>query len=299
MIKKKIVFYTESAWAFGIIHYELTKYLFLKGINANVLSWNQNYSTEEISELAVNIDYFVSTPYGTALLIDRYGVSPDKCIVVAHAVLDLQCLATFAPTNIPRLHAYSVVSEWLQEQSQQLGIARVPALTPIGINYHSFYCAPSNKLSTIGYAGAINPDNIHRHIKRPWLVEQVVQQTGLGFKAAHAYHNSWITMPGFYQAVDAVVVASTEEGAGLPALEASAAGRLVISTPVGLWLSKSGNSGHTVPIDDAEFVNKTVALLNFYRDTPGAYLEKCQSTQEHAWCYDWSNVIDSWVDLIQ
>lgn len=296
---KKIVFYTEPEWAFGVIHHELTKYLFAHGITANVMPWSKQYSQEEIAETADNIDYFVSTPYGIARLIDHLGVLPEKCIAVAHAVLDLQCLATFSLDNLARLHAYSVVSEWLVKQSQQVGINRTPQLTPIGINYHAFYHKPSKELHTVGYAGAINPDNIHRHIKRPWLAEQATQQAGLAFKAAHTYHNTWITMPGFYQSVDAVVVSSTEEGAGLPALEASAAGKLVISTPVGLWLAKAGTSGHTVPIIDGQFLEETTALLIFYRDNPTAYQAKCCATQAHAWQYDWSNVIILWVELFK
>ena len=106
-------------------------------------------------------------------------------------------------------------------------------------------------------------------------------------------------MSGFYPSVDAVVIASTEEGAGLPALEASAAGKLVISTSVGLWITKSGNSGHTVPMEEAEFMSETRKLLEFYKANPEAYREKCLSTQQHAKTYDWSNVIHHWIDLLK
>lgn len=294
---KKIVFYTETEWAFGTIHYELTKYLFAHNVNASVLTWSKNYTLEEMAELSASIDYFVSTPYGVAILIDHYKIPPEKCIVVLHALLDLKQLTWFSHDNFMRLHKFSVVSEWLREQSIAAGMPRVPDVTPVGINYHAFYQEPSKQLSTLGYAGAINPDNIHRHIKRPWLIEQVSKESGLYLKTAHSYHNTWITMPGFYQGVDAILVASTEEGAGLPALEASAAGKLVISTPVGLWLSKSNGTGHTVPIDETLFVSETVKLINFYKDNPTAYQEKCLSTQEHAKNYDWSCVIESWAEL--
>jgi glycosyltransferase involved in cell wall biosynthesis len=296
---KRIAFFTETEWAFGVIHYELTKNLFVQGINANVLPWNKAYSRQEISELCAVIDYFVSTPYGVAILIDSYGVKPEQCIVVAHAVLDIECLKTFLPENVQRLYAYSAVSNWLIEQSQLHGIDRVPSYTPIGINYLAFATKPSKELRIVGYAGAINPDNIHRHIKRPWLVEKAAQQSGLAFQTAHGYHNSFVTMPGFYNAVDAVVVASTEEGAGLPALEASAAGKLVISTPVGLWLAKAGSSGHTVPIEENAFLKSTISHLEYYRDNATAYHLKCLDTQEHAKRYDWANVIHHWVNLIK
>ena len=296
---KKIAFFTETEWAFGTIHYELTKNLFGHGINANVLPWNKAYSRQEINELCAAIDYFVSTPYGVAILIDSYGVKPEQCIVVADAVLDIECLKTFLPENVQRLYAYSAVSNWLIEQSRLHGIERVPLYTPIGINYSAFATKPSKELRIVGYAGAINPDNIHRHIKRPWLVEHAAQQSGLAFQAAHGYHNSFVTMPGFYNAVDAVVVASTEEGAGLPALEASAAGKLVISTPVGLWLSNARSSGHTVPIEGNEFLRTTINHLEYYRDNATAYRLKCLDTQEHAKRYDWANVIHHWVNLIK
>jgi glycosyltransferase involved in cell wall biosynthesis len=217
-------------------------------------------------------------------------------VAVAHAVWDLNHLMKYDPAIVDRLHRYSVVSGWLAEQSVAMGIIRKPVVTPVGINYDSFYTEPSNRLKTVGFAGAT--DNVHREIKRWWLAEQVAQAAGLEFKLAQGYHNSYATMPGYYKTIDALIVSSTEEGAGLPALEASAAGRLVISTPVGIWKSQAGTSGHTVPVDEIEFVKQTVELLNFYKDNPQDYVEKCQSTQQHARQYDWSTVIHHWVALL-
>lgn len=294
---KKIVFFTETEWAFGVIHYELIKYLFVRGITATVLNWNREYSPEELAELAVSIDCFVATPHGVATLIDRYRIPPEKCVVVAHATLDLEHLSWFSHDNFMRLRGYGVVSGWLREKSLERGFPREPQVVPIGINYHSFYAEPNPAMESISYAGAINPDNIHRHIKRPWLVQKVAEQSNLYLRIAHAYHNSWVTMPGFYKSVDCVIISSTEEGAGLPALEASAAGKLVISTPVGIWRDHSGGTGHTVPIEEEAFVRETVELIQHYRANPAAYQEKCQAAQEHARIFDWSQVIDHWIAL--
>jgi glycosyltransferase involved in cell wall biosynthesis len=296
---KQVVFFTEPEWAFGTIHYELTKYLFGYDVNATVMPWNRQYSQLEVAELSDKIDYFVATPYGVAILIDRYRVAPEKCIAVAHARMDIECLMTLLPEYRTRLAGYRVESDWLRQQSVELGVERIPAVTPIGINYNSFFTWPSKELRTVGYAGAINPDNIHRHIKRPWLIESAAAQAELSLKIAHGYHNSWATMPGYYKSVDCVIVASTEEGAGLPALEAAAAGKLVISTPVGIWLARAGDSGHTVPIEETEFVRQTVELLNYYKNSPDDYQIKCAETQQHARRYDWANVIHHWIELIE
>jgi glycosyltransferase involved in cell wall biosynthesis len=296
--KKNIMIFIEPDWAFGVIHYEMIKYLHAQGINAAVIPWTKSYTVQEMQELCQHADYFISTPYGVDALMNIYGVAPEKCIATVHAVLDITHLLDYTVETLQRLHGYSAVSEWLVEQSAVMGIQRTPVFTPIGINYQSFVHEPSNELSIVGFAGAmIGRDRCP--IKRGWLVEKLCQQTGLEFKLAQSYHNSFTTMPGFYPTVDAVIVSSSEEGAGLPALEASAAGKLVISTPVGLWRTKSGDSGHTVPIEETEFMAETQKLLEFYKANPDAYREKCISTQQHAMAYDWSHVIHHWVGLLR
>jgi glycosyltransferase involved in cell wall biosynthesis len=292
------MFFIEPEWAFGAIHYELVKYLFAAGVNATVVPWNKPYTVQELQELSAHVDLFVSTPHGLGYLLNTYGIPPEKCVAVVHAILDLTHLQDYSQETLQRLHRYSVVSEWLVEQSAAMGIQRTPDLTPIGINYQQFVAEPSQELKTIGFAGAFLA-RAHCSIKRGWLVEELCRRTGLEFKVAQTYNNSFTTMPGFYPSVDAVVIASTEEGAGLPALEASAAGKLVISTSVGLWITKSGNSGHTVPMEEAEFMDETLKLLEFYMANPEAYREKCLSTQTHAQKYDWSNVIHHWIDLLK
>jgi len=295
MIKRRVAMFTEPEWAFGAIHYELTKYLFAHGVSASVLNWERRYTLQEIQELAANVDFFHSSPYGIDILIKSYGVAPEQCVATAHARWDLNHVVEYDKDVFDRLHGYTVVSDWLVGESEQRGIKRVPTVTPVAINYNSFYCQPSTQLRTVGYAGAIG--GVHEQIKRYWLIEQAARNAGLDYKVASGYHNSYVTMAGFYPTIDALIVASTEEGAGLPALEASAAGRLVISTPVGIWLHKSGNTGHTVPIEERQFVEETTALLTYYKNNKEAYIEKCQSTQTHARYYDWEQVIDNWVKV--
>jgi glycosyltransferase involved in cell wall biosynthesis len=105
-------------------------------------------------------------------------------------------------------------------------------------------------------------------------------------------------MPGFYKSVDSVLIASTEEGAGLPLLEAGAAGKLVISTPVGHY-SRVGNAGaNFVPIAEDEFIEKTVEILSYYKANPEQYRQRCLEIQHHAQSYDWKFVIDKWIEIL-
>ena len=118
-------------------------------------------------------------------------------------------------------------------------------------------------------------------------------------KVAIHYHNSFNTMPGFYPTVGAVVISSTHEGAGLPALEAAAAGRLVISTPVGHWDRVGYKGAVEVPIDEVQFVDRCAGALSFYKNNPKDYEARCYGIREHAKGYDWQYHIESWINLIE
>jgi glycosyltransferase involved in cell wall biosynthesis len=293
---KKIVFYIEPEWAFGTIHTELTKQLFVYGINSFVLPWNRCYTKQEMLELSDNIDYFVSTPHGLGGLFYHFDIPPEKCIAICHSASDLVNYKELGE-NVNRLHNFAVVSKWLDDKSLDLEIEKIPKIVNMGINFDTFYSPISTELKTVGYAGSFNFRHIE--IKRGWLAEKVVAESGLDFKIAEYYHNSFVTMAGFYKTVDAILISSTEEGAGLPALEAGAAGKLVISTPVGLWNTKiTDTGGISVSIDEADFIDESLHTLNFYKKMPKEYRNKCLQIQEHAKSYDWKYVIQEWVDLL-
>jgi glycosyltransferase involved in cell wall biosynthesis len=138
-----------------------------------------------------------------------------------------------------------------------------------------------------------------KYHKRGWLVKKAVEKAGLGFLGAQPYHYSYVTMPGFYKKGDAIISASTEDGAGLPILEGGAAGKLIISTPVGHFREKVGAAGgEEVPIDEEGFIEKTVEILTYYRDNPVKYRERCLQIQQHAESYDWEHVVKQWVDIL-
>ena len=296
---KKIVFYMEPTWAYGSIHYELCKYLWGYGFNCQLLPWNQSYTLPEMQELIDTTDLIVTTPHGWRLLGYNYKVfTPEQCVIISHSKLDMDELIHYhGRGDFDKFHKYGAVSNWLADVSLQLGITRPAFVTPLGINTHTYYSKPNDSLQTVGCMN-IGQVGVHQNIKRPWLLESAAQQAGLTLKAAAPYHHSFITMPGFYKSVDAILVASTEEGAGLPVLEAGAAGKLVISTPVGHWNRVSDVGACAVPIPEFEFIEKTVELLSYYKANPEKYRQRCLEIQHHAQSYDWKYVIDKWVEIL-
>ena len=310
---KRVVFYFEPNWAFGTVHYELFKYLWAEGFNCQLLPWNKSYTREEMYELNETTDLFVTTPHGWRFLgYDYATVRPEQCVIISHAKLDMTELIHYhGMDDFNKFYKYGAVSDWLVGVSKDLGIQRPAQLAPVAVNCNTFYSPPNSSLRVVGYTGSFHAkqefsdDQVASQLaqpkyhKRGWLVQKAVEMAGLEFKVAQPYHNSYITMPGFYKGIDAVICASTEEGAGLPVLEGGAAGKLVIGTNVGHWEQRVGTKGgEVVPIPEAEFLEKTVEILRYYKDNPLKYIERCMEIQEHAKSYDWSHVIDKWVDIL-
>lgn len=299
---KRVVFYIDSEWAFGQIHYELAKNLYQKNIDASVLPWQQPYTLREMTELAAVTDRFVTNPNGYVTLRRDYGIAPEQIIIIAHAVYDLNYLYNQdGAIAFDAAHQFIVVSEFLRQTAETLGIARRPTVLHLGINTNRYAFSPSTQLRTIGIAGKFHRVDPHTgyDLKRGSVIEQCAQEMGLELKIAEQYHNSFVTMAGFYQTIDCVIIASTEEGAGLPALEAGAAGRLVISTSVGHWPELVGSKGGiTVPTEAGAFTSQVLKLLHKYKNDPVAFTKKCQGIQKHAKTYDWTNVIDDWAALL-
>lgn len=310
---KRVVFYIEPNWAFGTVHYELCKYLYAYGLDCRILPWNKSYTVAEMQELNTTTDIFVTTPHGWRFLgYDYKTVRPEQCVIITHAKLDMTELIHYHGfEDFNRFKRYACVSQWLVDLSSELGIQRPAELTPVAINYNAFYSPPNDQLRVVGYAGSFHSqeefskDQIEdrlaqpKYHKRGWLVQRAVEKAGLMFRPAMPYHNSFVTMPGFYRNVDCVISASTEEGAGLPIMEAGAAGKLVLSTAVGHFNQRIGSQGaDVVPIPEDEFMEKTVELLCYYKDNPAKYKERCLEIQNYAQNYDWKHVIEKWVNIL-
>lgn len=294
--KRRIAFYFEPEWAFGSVHYELCKYLWAYDMDCQLIPWNRAYDRQEFKDYVSTVDLIVTCPVSVGVLLD-FGVPISKIVLIAHHINDIQRFEHHK-IDLDACAGYAGTTRRIVEFSKASGIARAPSLAHIGINTNTFYQPAAESLTRVGYAGSWGRGHPIEN-KRPYLVVRAAQQAGLDFHAAVWRQNSFTTMPGWYGSVDAVMVASREEGAALPALEAAAAGRLVLTSPVGSWPDRIGSAGGVVlPLEDEEYVAAGTAHLLFYKNNPEAYQQKCQQIQEHAQSYDWSKVIHEWVELL-
>lgn len=292
--KNSVLFFTQNQWAFGQIHHALIKRLAKYGIYAHLLDFYKEYSHEEYYYLASKFETFVTTPEAVTRLM-HYGVPPERIVAVAHAERDVVGAASSTSlSTFNRLKAFGVINPSLISVAENAGIFREAQLVRNGIDFDHYYAPISCGLRVVGYAGAdYHPMSNNSDCKRAYLLDEVIAKTNLRFKR-HAAINH-LCMPGYYQTVDAILVTSSYEACGLPGMEAAAAGRLVVSPPVGYF---DGSHGALCRHTDDDFVTDAKAALEKYKD-PRAYREVCEKAQQYAReHYDWVHVIEDWVKLI-
>jgi glycosyltransferase involved in cell wall biosynthesis len=294
----RVLCFIGMGWAFGTVHSELSRFLHSRGVICDLLDWSRGYSREEVQMMADCYDYIYSVPGETWPLTDNYGIPHEKIIVVAHGDHDIcRPLETRPPDELERFGGYGVISEYLQQVSADAGVSRVPKIVRLGINYRRFLAPVPRELKVVGYGGSMFREDRHGvDGKRGILVKQAVEDAGLVFAPAGQFH--FLAMPRYYRDVDAVVVSSTNEGYGLPAMEAAAAGRLVISTPVGGFPDQAAwGAGIAAPLEDDAFKAFVTERLIYYKEHPREYFEMCTQIQAAARHLDWDYVLDEWIEL--
>ena len=297
---KKILFYTEPKWAFGAIHYGLSKELYKHGIVGDVLNWELEYTLEEFQLFVSVYDIFVTTPPFVLKLHRNYGVPLNKISAIAHGQWDILLAKHDADFDFyPHLHSFGAISNILRKKCIEWGFNLLPKVVETGICFKSYYQKPSQELKVVGYGGIKETYNFFdENIKRGHLVEQAIQNTGLELKSHNLYN--FLCMPAYYSSVDCVIMSSSEEAGGLPMLEAAAAGRLPIGTPVGFFEENAPKGGGIlVPLEENHFIESVKETLLYYKDNPSDYINKCLEVQNYAReNYDWSNKIGSWLELL-
>ncbi len=288
----------------GRVYYDLCKRLYNHGYVSDILYWRGAHG-RYIKTLTEFYDFFISGLDGVHVLLDTYGIPHHKIIIISHWTLDIQeFIDKYGRESFGRFAGYAVVGHSLLWDTLALGVPVVPRVTPLGINYAEFHIELSERLMTVGYAGSRSVKTRYGiELKRGELAEACAHGAGLDFRPAGFWtlsHTSIHDMPDYYRTVDALLVTSLQEGSGLPAVEAAAAGRLVISTPVGHFPLRAYQGGGIVaPLDSENYQKFVVDTLMYYKENRVAYISKCQEIQEAARKFDWEYSIDSWIYLIE
>jgi FkbM family methyltransferase len=299
---RKVLIYGYPQWSHGRIYYDLCTQLHRRGYIVDIMNWQENHAAY-IADLIPFYDLFMTALDGVQTLTDVYGVPYDKVITLSHHELDIRMLIEQKGVEVfDKFANYGVTSEFVYCASLMKGVPRVPKVVSTGVNFAEFYSKIPERLATVGYASSMSVTTYGIEWKRGELAEAAAREAGLEFRVAGSTGNqtSFHDMPEFYRSVDAVLTSSISESAQHPVMEAAAAGRLVIGTPVGHFPRKAYEGGGILaPIEAGKFKAFTVETLRYYKDNPAAYRDKCFAIQEAARKFDWKYTIDDWVELIE
>ncbi len=300
--RPRILIYGYPQWSHGRVYYDVMQRLWRAGFVIDLINWRQDHAAS-FPELLDYYDLFLTAPDGVRTLADAYGVPAARMIVVSHHEADIRMLVEQKGREIfDEFAAFGAVSDFVYGASMMQGVRRPPTVVPLGIDFESFYAPLPSRLEAVGYASSMSVVTYGVEWKRGHLAEAAARKAGLPFKVAGstASQTSFHDMPQFYPTVDAVLTSSISEAAQLPVMEAAAAGRLVIGTPVGHFPLRAYQGGGIIaPMEADKFVAFVSEALAHYRDNPSAFRETCSRIQDAARQFDWSEMIGEWAGLIE
>ncbi len=299
---RKVLIYGYTKWSHGRVYYDVARRLHERGYVVDILDWQVGH-WDYFEKLVSSYDFVMTALDGVRPLVEEYRLPFEKIIAISHSEFDIRMLVeAMGMEAFERFASYGVVGEFLYCASLTRGVKREPVIAQIGVDYDEFYSEPSERLEAVGYGSSIAVETFGVEWKRGNLAEAAAKRANLPFKVAGwtGEQTSFHDMPDFYRSVDAVLVSSLTESGPLPAIEAAAAGRLVIGAPVGHIPRKAYEGGAILaPIEQEKFVAFCAETLSYYRDRPGEYVKKCLDIRESAQNFDWRYCIDGWIDLIE
>ena len=319
-----IFVYSQLDWAFGAINSGLSKHLYQDGYNFHLFDWQKTFVIEDLHNSLNYYDAILTCCDGSEVLLrssDESLVERIKFVVPIHSYRDVFWIKARHSEYMQKHINYTALCPWIIDVvKEELPNVNVN-FSPLGIDT-SLYSKmqPPKELKTLGYAGARDdnggvqaalddkcPNGFPAAKKRSEMAWKVAENVGLHLECATAdwdarnIYRHYTLMPGWYTNVDAICVTSLQEGAGLPALEAAAAGKLVISTDVGHfdWHSKN-KGGIMLPTDREDYIREATKILKYFKEHPQAFAKACKGVQNHALeNYSWNSVKDYWIKLLQ
>ena len=250
--------YTDTEWGLGEWARGLAAHV---PFDVTLLDW-----ARATAEDVAGFDLYLTLPEYRTGLFER-GIPPERIAVVAHDESDLQ--RALRRSSLAAYRGYAVVSDSLACSSLTLGITRVPTVLRLGVDCAKFHAPPPERLQRLGYMSVMSrrtESGVER--KRGHLAREIAEKSGLEFVQSDVRVPS-AALPAKYHGIDALVMTSLQEGAGQPPLEAAAAGRFVIGTPVGQFPRLAWEGiGVMGPLGEKEFVQFAVNRLVDMKSDP-------------------------------
>lgn len=281
----------EIGWSINVVYEGLCKELHKHGIDTTIIDIREHRNDVIWKNYVRQLDYFL-VPTNPDLITKFYesGLPDEKLIPVVHAPWEIEKMVeVYGKHMFDRFPAVFCVSNRIYNLSKELGITKEFDIVQNGVIFNRFYCKPSERLINVGYA---YPVITHHKWKRADIPGKI---------------NGGVIVPNpilpyplmrqFYKKIDASLLVSTKtEACGLINLEAAAAGRMIISTDVGILEDYPNAPAIRVRMEEEDLIEDVNNTVRYYKNNTEEFKRRCIETQEFAReYYDWSHAIKSWL----
>lgn len=287
----KIGFLCELDWSVNVVYEGLGKEFHKHQIDTSIIDIRRYRDKYEWNNYINHYDYFF-VPTGDEYLTkySDWGLPDEKLIPVVHAPWEIESMVDTYGVNIfNRYPAVFCVSNRIKQLSKDIKITKELDVVQNGIIFDRFYCKPSEKLVRVGYA---YPMQTHHEWKRVTIPPKI---TGGVVTPTHVL--PYPLMGQFYKKIDASILTSTHtEACGLINLEAAAAGRMIISTDVGILEDYPNAPAIRVRMEEDELLDDIDNTIRYYKYHTEEFKRRCIETQEFAReYYSWDHAVKSWL----
>ena len=281
----------ELGWSINVVYEGLGKELHKHGIDTTIIDIRQDKPYYIWNKIQNHFDYlFVPTHSELVNKFNECGLPDEKLIPIVHAPWELEDIVKVYGRNfLDRFPAVLCVSNRIKQLSKDLGITKKLDVVQNGVIFDRFYCEPSQRLVNVGYAyPMVSP--------HPWKRSKLVGKIDCGVVVPSSILPFYM-MREFYKKIDASILVSTHtEACGLINLEAAAAGRMIISTDVGILEDYPNAPAIRVRMEEEDLIEDINNTIRYYRYNTEEFKRRCIETQEFAReYYDWSHAIKSWL----
>jgi glycosyltransferase involved in cell wall biosynthesis len=290
----RIGFLCSIGWSIHSVYDGLTKELYKHQIDTSIINIDNHRTLFEWRQLISHYDYFMAPSGPEFLKVYKKANIPDKqLILIAHAPWEISNMVEkYGPTTFDTYAGIFCVSNRIKKLSESLGVTANVKVVQNGVIFERYCCEPSKKLTRIGYGYPIN--NPHG-----WKRSYITKMLDFTIQTPPSFLPFTI-MREFYKNIDASLLFSTiTEACGLINLEAAAAGRLIMSTDVGILEDYPDAPAVRLRMRDKDMVEDIYKSIEYYKNNDDKFHRKCVATQEFAReYYSWDHAVKSWLTAL-
>jgi hypothetical protein len=283
----KILFVTDGTREADRVAVDLSKTLW-PDYACDTVRWQEKIDPP--AAFAAKYDLFFATPNHCMQLKAMHGIPYDKMVALAQVDSDIFPAMQYMQNS---LRGFAVTSGMLRDIAFACGVARVPAVLPVGVYYANYAQPTGENLQRLIW---LSDDDAAK--SRYDLGERVAEAVGLPLVSPQR-NCHFLVSEALYKSGDLGIFCALIN-TPYAALEALAAGAPVLGTETGIFadMAESGGVG-PLPFEADALVANAVEVIRALQNNPELYQRMSYAAATVGREYDWAVLRQPWLEFLQ